>query len=372
MRVLHIIVGLNMGGAESSLFRLITHDSANTHLVVSLGDFGHFGRRLQATGVEVVCLGASPRRLPLGALRELQRVWHRFRPDVLQTWMYHSDLLGGLFAKLHGHDAVLWGVRRSTLDPRVDTRRTIWIARTCARLSHWAPRLIVSCGTRATEAHVSLGYNESRMRTIPNGYDLDQYVPDPVRRRRTRAALNLPDDSFLIGMVARYAAVKNHKGLLRALATLRERRGDFRAVLIGRGNDAANKELLADIRRFGLEAQIILLGERSDIPDLLQGFDLNVLSSTSEGFPNALCEAMATSVPCVTTNVGDSAEIVGSTGWVVPPKDDMALARAIETALDSCRDPSRRACARQRVVDRYSIAAMVQRYEAVWTEARDG
>jgi glycosyltransferase involved in cell wall biosynthesis len=189
MDVTHIITGLNDGGAEAVLYRLCTHDGAHRHTVISLMDEGKYGPLLRAAGVEVLCLD-----MPRGHLRPraLWRLWHWLRtqrPDVVQTWMYHADLLGGVVARLAGIRAVVWGIHHTTLEPGESSRATRLIARLLARLSRRVPRRIVACAGRGVQVHGALGYDTARMRVVPNGYDLARFAPDPGSRARLRAAL---------------------------------------------------------------------------------------------------------------------------------------------------------------------------------------
>ncbi|MBX6334886.1 glycosyltransferase, partial [Candidatus Saccharibacteria bacterium] len=177
MRLLHIITGLNDGGAEAVLYRLIMHDQDNEHGVVSLTGAGKYGPLLRAAGVPVWTLEMPRGRLTTRGLYTLWRLLRTQRPDVVQTWMYHADLVGGMLARLAG-TPVVWGIRNTTLEPGKSTRSTLWVARACARLSRWVPRRIVACAQAAVQVHAALGYDAARMMVIPNGYDLARFAPD--------------------------------------------------------------------------------------------------------------------------------------------------------------------------------------------------
>jgi glycosyltransferase involved in cell wall biosynthesis len=178
-------------------------------------------------------------------------------------------------------------------------------------------------------------------------------------------------DTPLLGMVGRFDPQKDHENLLRALDQLKQAGTLFRCVLVGRGLDATNDQLTAWLEQYGFQDDVLLLGQRSDVPAVMSALDLHVLSSAyGEAFPNVLAEAMACGTPCVTTDVGDAAAIVGDTGWVAPPADTARLAEAIEAALavrdDSSVWQARREAARTRVAERFSLEKMVAAYHAVW------
>lgn len=371
MKTLHIITGLDDGGAEAVLYRLCLHDKASRHHVVSLMDAGKYGPLLEQAGVAVTCLNMKRGRVSVGALWRLWRLIRHTRPDVVQTWMYHADLLGGVVARLAGQRNIIWGIHHTTLDPEQSPRSTIAVARLCARLSRLVPRAIVCCAERARAVHAALGYDAARMRVIPNGYDLSVFHPDPQAGAALRADLDIAPDQPLIGFVARYDPLKDHATLLQALAVLKNAGRAPCCLLIGTGLDAGNAPLTAQIAHLGLEGHIRLLGRRNDIPAVMNALDLHVLSSSSEAFPNVLAEAMACDTPCVTTDVGDAALIVGETGWVVPPGNPAALADAIDQALAERETPAweaRRNAARNRIEAYFTIGQMVNSYRAVWAD----
>ena len=372
MKVLHVITGLGDGGAEAVLHRLITHDPHDEHQVVSLTGLGKYGPLLAERGVAVTALNMPRGRLTWAGVRGLWRAVRQARPDVIQTWMYHADLLGGVAGRLAGVP-VVWGVHNTTLEPGRSSRGTIIVARACGWLSRWAPRRIVVCAQAAVGVHAALGYDRARMVVIPNGYDLARFRPDGEARARLRREWAVPDDVPLLGMVARFDPYKDHPNLIAALGRLRQAGHVFRTVLVGTGVDAGNAALAQAVRSAGLHEEVRLLGPRADIPAVMNALDVHVLSSSAEAFPNVLAEAMACGTPCVTTDVGDAVAIVGETGWVAPPRDAAALAGALEQALHAWRDAPvwrarQRAC-RQRIEQRCSIEAMVQRYRSVWEEA---
>lgn len=376
MNVAHVITGLNDGGAEAVLYRLCTHDTENLHLVVSLMDDGKYGALLREAGIEVHCLGMPRGRLPLGALWRLWCLLRAKRPDVVQTWMYHADLVGGAVARLAGVNAICWGIRHTTLERGVSAHGTILVARLCARLSGWLPRAIVSCSEESMQVHQRLGYAARKFFVIPNGYDLGRYAPDEGARARLRAEWSVDDETPLIGMVARYDPQKDHANLVAALAQLRGNGLDFVCVMVGNNVDTENTELRDVIDAAGLSHAVRLLGRRDDIPTVMNALDVHVLSSMGEAFPNVVAEAMACGTPCVTTEVGDAALIVGDTGWVVPPRNSGALASAVADALRERRDPikwrSRRNAAREHVARHFDIERMVNAYRMVWERARSG
>lgn len=369
MKSLHIITGLNDGGAEAVLYRLCTHDQSSQHHVVSLMDSGKYGPMLTKAGVPVTCLNMKQGKISVRGLWKLWRLIRELRPDIIQTWMYHADLVGGITARLAGQRNIIWGIHHSTLDPAESQRSTILVAKACARLSRIVPRRIICCAEKSYEVHAELGYDRARMRVVPNGYDLSVFQPDPVAGLQLRQELALSPSEPLIGFVARFDPYKDHETLLRSLAVLNDKGDCPQCLLIGTGMETTNTVLVDKISDLGLNTCVHLLGRRNDIPTVMNALDLHVMSSMSEGFPNVLAEAMACGTPCVSTDVGDAASIIGGTGTVVSRRDPQALAGAITDLLAERDGPAwekRREAARLHVAENFSIERMVASYQEIW------
>lgn len=376
LHVVHVISGLGQGGAETVLFRLVTATSpAIRHTVVSLTDEGVFGPRLRAAGVDVRLVSLKGAAALFRGFPRLVRTLRHLRPDVVQTWMYHADLLGGIAARLAGCPRVVWGIRNSGADLHHGSRSARIFARLCAVSSRRIPAAIVACAHDAARRHQGWGYDHARMHVIPNGYDLSRWTPDPSMRVAMRDALGLPGDALVVGSVARWNPLKDHENLLQALSVVAPEFPTLRCVLVGDGIAATNTALTALANRFGVADRLLLLGRRHDVPAILQALDLHVLSSRAEGFPNVVAEAMAAGVPGVVTDAGDAAAIVGHEGWVVPVRQPAALAAALRTALGtvgSAEYAGRSGRGRDRVRRQFSLDAMVASYENLWRSVARG
>jgi len=373
-RVLHIINNLEVGGAEAMLERLLGQVDGGEwdSRVVSLIRRGDIGSRLAESGIPVEALGLQRRPCGPKAVLRLTQAVRRHRPDLVQTWLYHSDLLGGIATRLTGRRTpVVWNVRHSGLDRRIDKRTTRWTVRACARLSSRLPAAIVCNSKSGAEAHRRLGYNAARMLFIPNGFDLDLCLPSPDARQAIRRELGIPHDARVVGLVGRFHPQKDHAGFIAAAARIAQRLPAAHFVLCGKEVTWENSELRDAIRQTGLRRQFRLLGLRHDTPRLHAACDLAVsASSCGEGFSNALGEAMACGVPCVATDVGDSARLLGETGRVVPPRQPEPLAAACLELLQ-LEPAARRALgrhARQRIATHFTLSDVAARYTQLWQE----
>lgn len=374
MRVLHIISGLNDGGAEAILYRLCLHDKKNSHTVISLMDEGKYGSLLRDAGVDVHCLDIPQSRITPRGILALYRLIRLIKPDAVQTWMFHADLVGGVTAKLAGFNNITWGIHTTTLDSKKSKRSTILTTKLCAKLSWVVPKKIACCAHKSLEVHRALGYDPKKMIVVNNGYDLSQFFIDPTLGRHVRQELFMDESMPLLGMVGRFDPQKDHANLLSALVIVKKSNTPFKCLLVGSGLNPENATLKQWLIEKDLIEDVLLLGQRPDVPAIMNALDIHVLSSAyGEAFPNVLNEAMACGTPCVTTDQGDSALIVDQTGWVVPSNNPPALAAAILSALQEKRDnphkwATRQEMARKRVQDNFSIETMIAKYQAVWSE----
>lgn len=373
LNVVHVIVGMNVGGAELMLRRLILTQHAQqfgvAHKIISLTSVGEVGAQLQAEGVSVTSLGMrSVLQVPLAFFR-LVGLLRRLRPDVVQTWMYHADLLGGLAARLAGCRHVIWGIRTTDIG-KGGSRATALVRWLCSRLSCWVPRRIVCAASAARRLHAAIGYCADRMVVIPNGFDLTSLQASSAEVASLRDACGLGANVLVVGTLGRFNAVKDQQNFVCAAGVLAQHYPAVRFLLVGRGCDAANGVLSAWIAATGFPQRFVLLGERQDAPVCLAAMDVFALPSRTEGFPNVLAEAMAMGLPCVSTDVGDAAVVLGDCSEVVPPEDAQALARALARLLDmpAQQRAALGAAGRNRIEQEFSMARCAERFAAVYED----
>jgi glycosyltransferase involved in cell wall biosynthesis len=283
--------------------------------------------------------------------------------------MYHADLLGLVAGKLAGVPSVIWGIHSANETLSGWRPLTRWVVRTCALLSRY-PETILSVSESGKRAHAAMGYDTSRMVVVHNGYDLEVFKPAPEARAAVRRELGLSSDTLLVGLIARFHPAKDFRNFFKAASILLERHTGVHFLMAGTGVSTSNPELSRPIHELGLTGHLHLLGRRDDIPIVDASLDIGCISSATEAFPNSVAEAMACGVPCVVTDVGDAALIVGDTGRVVPPRNPEALARGLGDMMDL--GPEGRKLlgerARQRVAEKFSLVKMIDAYEALYRQ----
>jgi glycosyltransferase involved in cell wall biosynthesis len=370
MKILIIITGLSTGGAESMLLKLLKGIDKNRYVVcvLSLTTIGEIGHQIQKLDIPVHAFGMNSGIPNPLCLFDLVRLIKCFQPDLVHTWMYHADLLGGLASRISGIKGLSWGIRHTDLSPSANKRSTLWVVRLCAWLSHWLPRKILVNSQVARKVHEATGYSADKMVVIPNGFDLERFIPAASARHELRSEFGLDAATPLVGVIGRFHPQKNQIGFVQVMTALHASRPDVHFLLAGQGVDSDNRVLVAAIHAAGVDGVCHLLGLRTDIPRLMAALDVLALPSVGEAFPNVVGEAMACAVPCAVTDVGDSAWIVGDTGRVVPAGDMSGLAIAVHDLLNmpSEERTALGAGARERVSSLFEIGAVVKQYEAFY------
>lgn len=371
MKVVIIITGLNTGGAEMMLIKLLEHLDRERFAphVISLTTLGALASRIAALDIPVEAMGMKPGLLSLVGFFWLVQRLKILNPDVVNTWMYHADLLGGLAARLAGISAIGWCIRNSNLDKNLTKFSTRAIVSLCALISKWVPSRILSCSEKARQVHEEYGYAAVKMLVVPNGFDLTRFKPDYEARESIRNELRVETDTPLLGLIGRFDPQKNHAMFFEAAGLLHRHMPQVHFVLAGQGIDMGNAALRRAISQADVTANTHLLGLRHDMPALMATLDVLACSSSyGEAFPNVLGEAMACGVPCVVTDVGDSAYIVGDTGRIVYPGDVAGMATAMKSVLSMSATERRSlgAQARARVSKNFEIVQVAKRYEVFY------
>jgi glycosyltransferase involved in cell wall biosynthesis len=370
IRIVFVITGLEVGGAETMLAKMLERLCRTKFepIVISLQSGGPLRERIQHAGVRLIELGmAGPAGSPTAAVR-LASLARELRPDVIQGWMYHGNLAAVVMhSALRKRPHLLWSIRITADSLGHEKRLTRWMAGLGARLST-RPHRIIYNSTRSADQHAELGYSSRGALIIPNGFNPEKYKPCEERRAAARERFGLDAHTPVVGIVGRHHPIKDHDGFLVAARLVLDERPDVKFLMVGKGLDQANPAIAGLVESLGLEGACVLAGAQARMETIYPAMDIHVSSSVSEGFPNVLGEAMCCGVPCVATDVGDSAAIVADTGIAVPPRAPSELARAILALIGEDRDEHERrsAAARQRVVEQYSLSSVVRQYEQLY------
>ncbi len=364
VRVLHLISSLDVGGAEHSLFRLVT--SMNRDLfaneVVCMKDQGPMGRRLEEAGIPVHSLKMKKGTPEFSAIFRLRFLRNLFQPDIIQCWMYHANLMG---LTLFQASRTLWNIRCSDMDLTIYGAVYRFSVLAGARLSRF-PRAVVVNSQEGRSIHEKLGYHPREWIVIPNGINTDIFRPDLAARVLTRKSLDIPEDALVIGLVCRFDPMKDHATFFQAAGKFLKVYPDARFVLAGRGVERTNQDMKRLVPGGDVADRMYFLGERQDIEKIYPLFDIMTSSSAwGEGFPNVIAEAMAYGIPCAATDVGDTGLLIGDTGILVRRRSPGCLCSAWDTIarMDLAGRKAMGIKARERIRLHYSQERTTGTYE---------
>jgi glycosyltransferase involved in cell wall biosynthesis len=318
---------------------------------------------LEAAGVPLLTLGKTGRWDILMPLLRLRNALRSFGPEVLYSFLNIPNVLAAAVSITDRRTSLVWGIRNSG----VFERDADWLM----RLAAWAERklagradLLIANSYAGGEGSKRWGISPECVRVIPNGVDTHRFAPLPKIDGLAVHSRGNSSEPLTIGMVGRLCQAKGYRVLLQAAVNVvGQLRDGVRFVLIGEGHAEYAEELRQLSISLGLSKYVVWARPRREIEDAYRSFDVYCMSSiSSEGMPNAVAEAMACEVPCVVTDVGDAAIVVGDTGWVVPPGDPTALCNAILRALRLSHEERRELgrAARARIKEHFSVARMVE------------
>ncbi|OUL99449.1 glycosyl transferase [Variovorax sp. JS1663] len=351
------------------LIQAYAQDARYRHSVIVLTTPGPVGAELRAQGVEVEALGLRGALDVLPKMFTLTRMIRKARPDIVQTWMYHADLLGGLAARLAGRQSIIWGIRTTEVAAG-GARATAMVRWLCARLSRRVPCVTVCAAEASRRRHVALGYDRRRMVVVPNGFDLARLQATSAQAAAVRARAGLERDALVVGTVGRFHESKDPRNFVRAAGLLARAHPEARFLMVGRGCDDDNRTLRRWIDETGHGDRFRLLGQREDVPACLAALDVFCLPSRTEGFPNVVGEAMAMRRACVVTDAGDAAHLLGECGVVVPREDAAALAAGMARLLrmSAAERDALGARAHARIAAEFTMARTRDRFEAIYLD----
>jgi glycosyltransferase involved in cell wall biosynthesis len=370
LKIVHVINGLANGGAEHTLYKICKYDTKNKHIVISLTDKGKYFLLLKKIKVKVYILNYN--FFSIHKFFYLTKLLYDLKPNIVQSWLVHSDFVASFAARLIGIKNIIWNIRYSNLIYGKTKLTTIILLKFLAKLSFIIPKAIIIVSKNSKFFFTTIGYNSKIFEYIPNGYDLKLLKSDKSLKSSFKKKNKIKKNVPIIGNVGRLDPQKDHINLLKALSILKSKNISFLCILAGKNINNNNLNLTSLIKQFKVQDRVKLLGQNKNIPELMNGFDIYVQSSSyGEGFPNVVAEAMACGTTCVVTNVGDASFIVGSTGWVAPPNNAFILADKIKKAIDELNAGKwnrRSRNSRLRIKNKFSIKKMINNYNNIWTK----
>ena len=367
IKIAHISTGLETGGAEVQLFRLLDAFDKNKFelMVIGLDRDTYLGDRIRELGIPVYALNIKKKP---ASISQAYKLLKDFNPDVIHGTMYEGGVVGSVLRRfLPNKPPVIWTVHEGLENYHQESYRKQLQLRLWGLMSKM-PECMMYVSHLNCEQHLDWGFNNNKALVIPNGVDTQRFYSNRKARKTIRKSLGIPQNSFVIGITARFHPVKNQFGFINAAALLSKAHPETHFIMVGTHIDADNKELTALIAKHSLQKTVHLLGNREDIPDIVNAYDIAALTSFGEAFPLTLGEAMATAVPCVATNVGDNEHIIKDTGRVVPVDNDAAMAAAWQELLEMNKKEFKQLgqAALKRVMNKFTLTLQVHQHEELY------
>lgn len=373
--VVHIITCLETSGTTLMLYKLLAHTDRSQFepVVISLDGEAELSNRIRAHGITVHSLDMSSNLTVGWQIFKLAHLLRSLKPDLIQGWMYHGNLAASLAnLSLGNRYPIIWNIQQTLYDIRQASRTTRWVIELTAKRSNTAARILYNAYLSA-EQHAAIGYSDQHTLVIPNGFDTQLFSPNAYSRDNIRQTLGIPADALVIGMFTHYHPQKNHALFIEAARLLLQHQKNVHFILAGRDITPDNPELMPLLQRIPASHNLHLLGERKDIPNLLNALDIySLTSSACAGFPNSIGEAMACGIPCIATDIGDLPRIIDNTGRTLQVQEatPSALAFAwlewINAGAAWRKELGLRAL--QRIQRYYNIQSITEQYQNTYKE----
>lgn len=359
--MVHVITNFaGVGGAEMMLARLIQcTEQQYEHVIIALMKTSEVYQSTLERCQSYYALGWNGINT-LGTIKKLRGLLKQIQPKIVQCWMYHANALTSLsIIGLAQKPNVVWGIHHSLASPKDESISTK-IALGISKILSQQASAIIYCAHSSMQQHQAFGFKNGNSQVIANGVFLDKFQPNPQLHEPT-----------VIGFAGRYHTAKGYPYLFETMGLLRDKNIIFKVA--GGGASLDNVEVKALFEQYQLDAQKVhLLDQISNMPAFYQSIDAFLMTSITEGFPNVLVEAMASGLPCISTDVGDAKYIVQDLGSIVPPRNAQALAQAILKYVQQSNDEKLqlKQAVRERVEAHFSIEKVSQQYMQVWEQSR--
>ena len=356
---------LDRGGAERQLVTLAIglHSRGWDVAVILFYRGGDFDEKLREAGIPLYYLEKRGRWDVWRFFWNLTATVTKTKPAILYSFLDVPNLLSVLFSTRFSKIALVWGIRAAYMD----LSRYDWLTRNASRVESLLSRIpdvIIANSCAGKSWAIKRGFPPAKLTVIQNGIDTEFFCHDPDGRLRVRTEWGLGNAELTVGVIGRLDPMKGHEVFLMALPSILERHPNLKIVFVGGGSAAYRRRLEILAAGLNLSDKLLWAGLRAGMPEIYSALDVVCSPSVfGEGFPNAVAEAMACGVPCLVTDVGDSAQIVGGSGEVVAPGNPHALANGMSRLLERIQKerPQMMAATRSRISNEYTVAQLIER-----------
>lgn len=363
LKILHIIVGLGNGGAENTLYKLTKNLKKNfDNVVLVLGNQNALEQKFRKEKIKLIKINIKNKYTIFFNLFKIHNEIKKNNPDLIQTWMYHSDIIGSFIGKLILKKKVIWCIRHSNSKIFKSKLSTIFLSKVCSIISYKLVDQIIYSSTNSKNYHRSIGYDKKKGIEILNGYDPSKLKFIKYKKKKTN----------ILGHLANFRPQKDFNTLLKSLKLLEKKQPNFKCLMAGQNIDYQNLSLVNLIKKYNLEKKIYLLGQLQNTLPFFKKIDFLILSSSyGESFPNVIAEGMLQGIPCISTDVGDSKKIISNFGWISKPSKPFELSKKIFLAIRYKNKFTKKYLElkkknRLSIINRFHIKVMSNKYSNIW------
>lgn len=379
MKIVHIINSLKKGGAEGNLYRLCKiqkkkYKNKIDIIIITLIDSGYYEYELKKKGIKILSLRINEKNKIFDFIKKitkLRKYIKKINPDIIQSWMYHSNFLTMFIPKKY-HNKIFWNIRHSELNLKISKKMTILLSIICGLFSRFVPKKIIYCSEKSIKFHENNQfYSKKKTRLIDNGYSDKIYYPSNNLRSNFRKKNKIKKTDIILGYAGRYAKQKNIESLLNAFSKIVKNYSNVHLYMVGKEINLQNKELINIMSGLNIKDKMVLLNEQKNLLEFYNGIDLLVLSSHSESFPNVIAEAMLCSTPVLASNAGCSKKIIDKYGFVLNKNDYLSITKGLKRSINILENKkgnwkSLKKNVRSQIKNKFSIEKMAHNYSENW------
>ena len=378
MKIIHIINSLKKGGAEGNLYRLCKfhkkkYKNKINIIIITLIDNGFYEAELKKIGIKIFSLGVNKKKLFdfIKKILSLRKFIKKQNPDIIQSWMYHSNFITLFLPKIFYHK-IFWNIRHSELNIQISKKMTILLSIICGQFSRTIPRKIVYCSEKSIEFHEKQHfYSKDKTELINNGFSDKNYYPSKYLRSNFRKKYKINKTDIILGYAGRYAKQKNINSLLFAFSKITKVYNNVYLYMVGKNIGSLNKELTTLVFDFKIKNKVFFLNEQKNLLKFYNGIDLLVLTSLSESFPNVVAESMLCSTPVLSSNAGCSKEIIKDCGFIISNNSNQSIIYSLNKSIDIFNNEKKKwkylkKNSRLQIKKNFSIEKMANTYLKKW------
>lgn len=362
MKIMHIITGLEQGGAENTLYNLLKHlNYSNKFLVVSLTNNVFLKSKFEDLGIKVIVLNMNSNFI-IGFYK-LIKTYINFKPILIQSWLHHSDFIATLLSIITRNKNIIWTVRCAELNKKFISTKNIYLVKLLSFLS-FKPKYIIFNSYKSYNEHIKIGYQPKYYEIIHNGFNSKEFKYDINYKEKFKKKYSIEDNKLLIGFISRYHPIKGFEEYIKFANKLNSLKKNLYFVVAGRGY-ADNYFVNTILKKYNIP-NILFVGNIKNISNFYPALDCIFLTSKSESFPNVIPEAMLSEVFCVSNNVGDVKKIIKDYGYITTNNFENDTLEIVKILNNKLKMKDLTVKGRNHIISNFNLNDCINKYSKIY------